>query len=271
MEADKTVNAQLEVSMLTTQLLTMNIPMPVCKYEVLADGPTGNKVTYAKIGDHVYHKWSCASETRLNPSGAAANASATDAIFCMTVHTCFVDDGQGQKVQLLDENGCAMDKYLLNKIEYQGDLVGGQGSHVYKFADKPSLFYNCQIRLTLKESGKCNRSADACLAPVRGKREVSLLTHMGADGQEVDVYSPTIILFDEALDQAAVGTDPSFDRVNVNRQQHQLQQSVSSKSKDGICLSSLSFGLIISAAAIILLSAVVILAVFCIRSNAAKV
>lgn len=50
--------------MLTTQLLTMNIPMPVCKYEVLANGPTGNKVTYAKIGDHVYHKWSCASETR---------------------------------------------------------------------------------------------------------------------------------------------------------------------------------------------------------------
>jgi len=49
--------------MLTTQLLTMNIPMPVCKYEVLANGPTGNKVTYAKIGDHVYHKWSCASET----------------------------------------------------------------------------------------------------------------------------------------------------------------------------------------------------------------
>lgn len=48
--------------MLTTQLLTQNIPMPTCRYEVLDSGPNGAPVKYATVGQPVYHKWSCQSE-----------------------------------------------------------------------------------------------------------------------------------------------------------------------------------------------------------------
>uniref|UniRef100_A0A914N6Y3 ZP domain-containing protein n=1 Tax=Meloidogyne incognita TaxID=6306 RepID=A0A914N6Y3_MELIC len=137
MEADKTVSAQLEVSEITTQFQTQIVPMPVCKYEILEGGPTGQPIQFAIIGQQVYHKWTCDSET-------------VDT-FCAVVHSCTVDDGNGDTVQILNEEGCALDKFLLNNLEYPTDLMAGQEAHVYKYADRSQLFYQCQISITIKE------------------------------------------------------------------------------------------------------------------------
>lgn len=80
----------------------------------------------------VYHKWNC--ETT-HPD-----------TFCMRVHSCFVDDGQGDTVDLIDPNGCGVDKYLLNHLEYATDLMAGQEAHVFKYADRVALFFQCQVR-----------------------------------------------------------------------------------------------------------------------------
>uniref|UniRef100_A0A183DTS6 ZP domain-containing protein n=1 Tax=Gongylonema pulchrum TaxID=637853 RepID=A0A183DTS6_9BILA len=104
MEADKTVSTQIEVSDITTAFQTQVVPMPICRYEILEGGPTGSPIKYALIGQQVYHKWTCDSET-------------VDT-FCAVVHSCFVDDGNGDTVEILDESGCALDKYLLNNLEY---------------------------------------------------------------------------------------------------------------------------------------------------------
>uniref|UniRef100_A0A915Q4C4 ZP domain-containing protein n=1 Tax=Setaria digitata TaxID=48799 RepID=A0A915Q4C4_9BILA len=137
MEADKTVSTQIEVSEMTTAFQTQVVPMPVCRYEILEGGPSGTPVRYAMVGDHVYHKWTCDSET-------------TDT-FCALVHSCVVDDGKGDTVQILNEDGCALDKYLLNNLEYPTDLMAGQEAHVYKYADRSELHYQCQISITIKE------------------------------------------------------------------------------------------------------------------------
>lgn len=71
--------------------------------------------------------------------------------FCMTVHTCFVADGEGQKILILDSSGCALDRYLLGNLEYTTDLMAGRESHVFKYADKPNVYFNCQVRLELKD------------------------------------------------------------------------------------------------------------------------
>jgi hypothetical protein len=144
MEADKTVSAQLEVSEITTQFQTQVVPMPVCKYEILEGGPTGQPIQFAVIGQQVYHKWTCDSET-------------VDT-FCAVVHSCVVDDGNGDTVQILNEEGCALDKFLLNNLEYPTDLTAGQEAHVYKYADRSQLFYQCQISITVKEpNSECPR------------------------------------------------------------------------------------------------------------------
>ncbi|VDK44366.1 unnamed protein product [Anisakis simplex] len=144
MEADKTVSTQIDVSEITTGFQTQNVPMPVCRYEILDGSPAGEPVQFAIIGQQVYHKWTCDSETLDT--------------FCAIVHSCVVDDGLGHSVEVLNEEGCAIDKYLLNNLEYPTDLMAGQEAHVYKYADRSQLLYQCQISITIKEPGsECKR------------------------------------------------------------------------------------------------------------------
>jgi len=149
--------------------------MPVCKYEVLAGGPEGPPVFYATIGQMFYFKWTCTTETQ--------------GVFCMTVHTCIVDDGNGDKVELIDNKGytanhsyqpliasqvsgcrCARDKYLLQNLDYVGDLLVGKEAHVYKYADRPNMYFDCQITLTIKEPGQQYCDVPQCPDPPRRRR-----------------------------------------------------------------------------------------------------
>lgn len=50
---------------------------------------------------------------------------------------------------------CGVDKYILQNPTYINDLMVGQEAHVFKYADKPLLFFNCQIELKLKEGQTC--------------------------------------------------------------------------------------------------------------------
>ncbi|OZC07189.1 hypothetical protein X798_05825 [Onchocerca flexuosa] len=144
MESDKTVSTEIQVSEMTTAFATQLVAMPICRYEILNGGPTGEPVKSANIGQPVYHKWTCDTET-------------VDT-FCALVHSCFVDDGNGDSINLINDEGCALDKYLLNNLEYPTDLMAGQEAHVYKYADRSELFYQCQITITIKEpNGECAR------------------------------------------------------------------------------------------------------------------
>lgn len=144
MEADKTVSTDIEVSMITTGFQTQFVPMPVCRYEILDAATDGNVVQFATIGQPVYHKWTCDTDT-------------TDT-FCMTVHSCFVDDGAGDRLDLIDEGGCALDKFLMGNIDYPADLMGVKEVHVFKYADRPALQFQCQITILIKEpNGECVR------------------------------------------------------------------------------------------------------------------
>lgn len=132
--------------------------MPVCSYELHADSPNGPSARYARVGDKVWHTWSCPSPT-----------------FGILVHTCFVADGEGNEFRIIDEKGyetstsfyaysshahllyrCGVDQYVLRTPVYNSDLtMVQQETHVFKFADKTALVFNCQIKLCTKIGGGC--------------------------------------------------------------------------------------------------------------------
>ncbi|VDO18561.1 unnamed protein product [Heligmosomoides polygyrus] len=149
-EGTKRVQQQLDVASLTTQAVEGQTQLPVCRYDILADGPNGVPVKYGKIGDTVYHKWSCVSEL-------------TD-VYCMRVHSCTVYDGQGgPPVTVLDVNGCSTDGVILQNLDYMDDLTAGKSAQVFKFADKAGLYFNCQLQLTIKDKQYgCSNAVPQC-------------------------------------------------------------------------------------------------------------
>ena len=90
MNADKTVTFPLTVSMRDLAPFTFVAEMPRCRYEVFKAG-TNDPATVVSIGDPLKHKWTCDSEA--------------PGLWCMKVHTCFVEDGQGTQATILDDNG----------------------------------------------------------------------------------------------------------------------------------------------------------------------
>uniref|UniRef100_A0A1I7V332 ZP domain-containing protein n=1 Tax=Caenorhabditis tropicalis TaxID=1561998 RepID=A0A1I7V332_9PELO len=149
-ESERTVTNALDVSMQPASDLPQSSQQqndestPVCKYEVLMESVTGPPLSHATVGDLVYHKWSC-------------DGSNTE-MYCMTVHSCVVDDGQGYGQKLVDEQGCTLDSFILKELEYKKESMEvGQLSNVFKFADRPTVFFSCMIRVEMKESpeSKC--------------------------------------------------------------------------------------------------------------------
>jgi hypothetical protein len=49
--------------------------------------------------------------------------------------------------------GCSLEESLLTNLHYDDDLTASQTATVFKYANNAQLFFNCQIRVTLKEPG----------------------------------------------------------------------------------------------------------------------
>ncbi|KIH53677.1 hypothetical protein ANCDUO_16190 [Ancylostoma duodenale] len=77
--------------------------------------------------------------------------------FGILVHSCTVEDGQGEKRVIIDENGCHTDRHLLGDPTYAESLnIAYREAYVFKFADRTALRFKCGIRLCLKHDGGCD-------------------------------------------------------------------------------------------------------------------
>lgn len=144
MEADKHVTVPLSVSMITTQFREKMYEMPVCSYTLRKGSPEGEIVKFATLGESVYHRWECVEKNNQDTFG-------------MLVHSCYVDNGHGDVVEILTEKGCGVDAVLLSTPDYSPSLrLAYKPYHVFKYADRPVLQFQCQVTLCVKFDGGCD-------------------------------------------------------------------------------------------------------------------
>uniref|UniRef100_A0A915JWM9 ZP domain-containing protein n=1 Tax=Romanomermis culicivorax TaxID=13658 RepID=A0A915JWM9_ROMCU len=127
--------------MITTGHVTNQMAMPVCRYEILSTTAAGLPVKYAKVGEMVYHRWICDAQDELSNKIVELATRLPE-----------------------KNNQCSIDKYVLQDLDYSADLMAGREAHVFKFADKSTLYFNCQLEIAIKtaENPNCNATRPKC-------------------------------------------------------------------------------------------------------------
>ncbi|KAL3103258.1 hypothetical protein niasHS_002444 [Heterodera schachtii] len=165
-EAQRGLTAELGVSMLPTTEVEARHGIPGCSYSIHrssiddldAGKPAGSAIQFARVGDKVLHQWHC-----------------DDQMFGILINNCFVTDGVRQKHRVIDEKGCPVDPIAITGIRYASDLQRAYAeSQVFKFADRPGVWFFCQIQMCMKKDGMCDGiTPPGCAttsAPTKGVR-----------------------------------------------------------------------------------------------------
>lgn len=146
---EKTIANSFNVSTLGTTPVMATAPMPSCSMKIfMAD--TSNEIVAenVKIGD------------RLTLTIAIDNQP----VYGMKVTNCLVRDGLNWGEQpLLNDEGCPVDDEIMGPFEYTNNLTRAVVSfQAHKFPYTASVYYQCNVRLCLKESGGCDDIPPDC-------------------------------------------------------------------------------------------------------------
>ena len=200
--------------------------MPVCSYTLREGSLQGPALRFLSVGQPVYHHWSClhhGHDQTENPYG-------------MLVHSCSVNDGAGNRVAVIDKNGCGMDPYILGHPIYTDDLLEAyrllfraaqpsssltltpfqrspciqvRGQNIDWISGNltrlPSLWpcselasLQCQIRLCFKSMDTCRGMTPPKCRPLRSRRALTL--EEGREEEESwgseDVWTPRLLVLD---------------------------------------------------------------------------
>ncbi|VDM67158.1 unnamed protein product, partial [Strongylus vulgaris] len=130
------------------------------------------------------------------------------------VHSCTVEDGQGEKRSIIDESGCHTDRQLIGDPTYAEALnMAYRESYVFKFADRSVLRFKCGIRLCSKDDGGCDGvTPPICLNETRiqnvddmneqtGKKWRHRRTINSFSGKEVDLLSQQLYILDNGREE----------------------------------------------------------------------
>ncbi|VDK50006.1 unnamed protein product [Anisakis simplex] len=136
-EASRGLTAELGVSMIPTTEVEARHSIPGCSYSI--------------------HASSIAELDAGKPAGPPIHQMFVPEMFGILINNCYVTDGFGKRADVVDSRGCAVDPILITGIRYSADLQRAYAeSQVFKFADRPGVWFFCQIQMCMKKAGMCD-------------------------------------------------------------------------------------------------------------------
>ncbi|XP_053208386.1 cuticlin-1-like [Panonychus citri] len=146
---EKTIANSFNISTLGATSVMVQAPMPSCSMKIyIADTKNEIAAENVKIGD------------RLTLTIALDNQP----VYGMKVTNCLVRDGLNWGEQpLLNDEGCPVDEEIMGPFEYTNNLTRAVVSfQAHKFPYTASVYYQCNVRVCLKESGGCDDIPPDC-------------------------------------------------------------------------------------------------------------
>ncbi|VBB28485.1 unnamed protein product [Acanthocheilonema viteae] len=212
---------------ISTNALRGSTSIPQCEYQIrsLKDNEL---VDEAIIGEMVRHHWSCSIRS--------------DQELCLVITNCFVIAGDS-KYQLIDKQGCSMDRAILPDLVYIDNMNVEQNVSVFGIAEKPYVYFQCQISLLPSKTYQCAKPT--CLGNHRNRRDLLFMIENG-ETLILDVVSQTVEIRD-------------FDRHFGKRRCHQLPEAIVNELSrdDVVCVTWNFFVLIAPLTILIALCAVI--------------
>uniref|UniRef100_A0A915MWE3 ZP domain-containing protein n=1 Tax=Meloidogyne javanica TaxID=6303 RepID=A0A915MWE3_MELJA len=190
-EDSQTLDSEMTVGDVTpANILHNELPLPQCQYTIRKDNINGELLKFSRVGDLIMHRWDCRSEDEKYKN-----------VYGMLVHNCFVEDGQGDRVQVIDERGCHKDPNVLGDPTYTKELnMAYRESYVFKFRDRIGVRFSCEIKLCVKAENGCDGIT------IRKHRSVNTKV------VDADLFSQYVFVLDEPV----VGEDEKEENNYLN-------------------------------------------------------
>ncbi|KRY67986.1 Cuticlin-1 [Trichinella pseudospiralis] len=261
MEEDKIVTQNMDVSGIPTSDLDMNPPEPTCSYHVLRGGRAGVVVSHGKVGDPVYHRWACIYPMPVNNARHYCQTCTA----CLYTVALWMMEKENCSMSLMKMGNCSKDIMILPDLIYLNDMEAGIDTTIFKFADKPHVYFTCQVRLSIKRENKnqiCQKPTCSGTGRMRVTRRVKLPTRFSdalnstsatmKKNVDIDLMASPIVVLDiedrfpkmSTLDTAAMGDHEFIKKENLN---------INSSFSQNICMLPMAFNIFISTLIILVL------------------
>uniref|UniRef100_A0A7E4W378 ZP domain-containing protein n=1 Tax=Panagrellus redivivus TaxID=6233 RepID=A0A7E4W378_PANRE len=242
-EVDRTVSTQIDVSAPPEVNLEGVIEPPQCRYRI--SRPNGDPVRDVNVGTPIEHRWECSS-----PNGY----DRIHEIYGLLVHNCYVEDGRGRRELVIDDKGCSVQPLVIGTPVYSETSMSATiQSLVVKFPDRDTLDFQCSFYSCLKADGGCQAVTPPKCDGTRARRSADSNETLTPLLDEWKLHAPRLHVMDIDADIKQSDIDELQALVSMPPQrliQNRLEE---------LCVSVVSFGLIIASSTFLLTVSLVVL------------
>lgn len=243
---NKTIGSDVGVNPIGTTQMVQEIPMPNCIMKIYQGRPDEHIVAeHVKIGDYLTLVISIDQQD----------------IYGMKVTNCIVKDGLSWSEQpLINNEGCPIDEDIMGPFEYTQNVTSAHVTFpAHKFPFTSSVYYQCNIKLCLKQAGGCDDVPTMCDSTghnVRRRRRRRQSNEVEDQGSLRDLRLQGEDVRDRSVE---VFSGLYVNELGELEDDNDAPSSSPTRSDDDFCVSVRKFAIGIAIAGVLLMLAVILL------------